>query len=330
MPLFALSSIDYSKVFNPVSCFNNYLDIPAIMAAFVNSSNDDVTATGPAGSKQLQSAYHPVPANPAYSDVTALPWRQHDKKIAYAEHPDQFGLLWLPNSKVAIKKPTVALLHGGCWMRSYDIHHTAALATALAQAGHAVWNIEYRRADEDQSAWPTSLQDVRRGLLALHQLSDYGVTLDEVAILGHSAGGHLALLLAAEAGQLIPSERNGVFVVGLAAITNITTYASGDNSCQQCTALFMGGSPDDIPDAYAAANPTGREITIPVTLLQGDADQVVPRDQFDSLQGETVIRLLQPGAGHFDWLHPGTPAFQTLLRILDRRDETPPADQVSR
>ena len=295
----------------------------------MNSSNNDATGAGSAVSNQGQINYPPVPGNLAYSDVIALPWRQHDIKIAYGEHPDQFGLLWLPNPKVAIKKPTVALLHGGCWMRAYDIHHTAALATALAQAGYPVWNIEYRRADENQSAWPTSLQDVRRGLLALHQLSNYGVTLDEVAILGHSAGGHLALLLAAEASQLIPSECNDVFVVGLAAITDIAAYASGDNSCQRCTALFMGGTPNGIPDAYAAANPIGKEINIPVTLLQGDADQVVPADQFNSLRGKTVTRQLISDAGHFDWIHPGTPAFQTLLHILDRCDDTPANNQVS-
>ena len=262
-------------------------------------------------------AYDPVSADPSYNDVIALPCSPYNEKLSYGDHPDQFGLLWLPNSSKPVNKPTIILVHGGCWLRAYDINHTAALATALAQAGYPVWNLEYRRADENKSAWPTSLQDLRLGVAAFEQLSDFGVAPDERVILGHSAGGHLALLLAAEAEQIFPGKASGMSCVGLAAITDIARYATGNNSCQQSAALFMGGRPVDIPDAYAAASPPAEAIRIPVTLLQGDADQVVPRDQFDSLQAEAVTRVLEPGAGHFDWIHPGTSAFQTLLRVLE-------------
>jgi pimeloyl-ACP methyl ester carboxylesterase len=80
----------------------------------------------------------------------------------------------------------------------------------------------------------------------------------------------------------------------------------------------MGGTPDAIPEAYAAANPSGLRITVPVTLLHGDSDQIVPGEQQERLQGESVTRVLAQGAGHFDWIHPGTPAFQILQQTLAR------------
>jgi acetyl esterase/lipase len=260
--------------------------------------------------------YEPVAPNPVFSDISALPYRSHDHKIPYGDHPDQFGLLWLPAAGVTADKPTIVLVHGGCWLKAYDIGHTRALATALARAGYPVWNLEYRRADQNTSAWPASLQDLQQGIVAMEKLADHGVSDDAVIFIGHSAGGHLALLLAASSQQGYVRGAPGLSVVGLAAITDIARYGAGDNSCQQAARLFMGGAPDDIPDDYAAANPAQLRINAPVTLLQGEVDQIVPREQFDSLPGGNVRRVLEPGAGHFDWVHPGTPAFQTLLQIL--------------
>ena len=264
--------------------------------------------------------YMQVGPDPGFGDVSALPYRHHNHKIPYGDHPDQFGLLWLPDAGLPAEKPTIVLVHGGCWLNAYDISHTRALATALALAGHPVWNLEYRRADENTSAWPASLQDLQQGIIAMQQLAEHGVRDDDVIVVGHSAGGHLALLLAASWPQVYDRKTPVLSVVGLAAITDIARYAQGDNSCQQATTLFMGGAPDDIPDDYAAANPARLRVDVPITLLHGDGDQIVPRDQFEGLRGGNIRRVLDPGAGHFDWIHPGTPAFGTLLRVLAQPD----------
>jgi acetyl esterase/lipase len=277
-----------------------------------------VAASHMAAPEQKDIAYPRAAANPGYDDVTALPHRLHDRKISYGDHPDQFGLLWLPASGLPTGKPTIVLVHGGCWLNAYDITHTSALATALAGAGYPVWNLEYRRADDNTSAWPTSLEDLQRGMSSMVRLAPLGVSADNVIIVGHSAGGHLALLLAAYWQQGPPRSVSGVSVVGLAAITDIARYVQGDNSCQRATALFMGGTPDVLPDDYAAANPAELRISVPVTLLHGDSDQIVPGEQHERLAGENITRVLEPGAGHFDWVHPGAPAFQTLLQTLTR------------
>lgn len=260
-------------------------------------------------------AYHPAPPRPGYADITALPYREPDHVIAYGEHTDQYGLLWLARAPEADAKPTLVLIHGGCWLNAYDISHTRALATALSQAGYPVWSLEYRRADETASAWPDSLDDLQQALSHRQTLAQYGAATGQLILLGHSAGGHLALLLAASLEAAMP---RAVSVVGLAAITDIVRYAAGDNSCQRAVKVFMGGDPQSLPQAYAAANPVALELRLPLTLLHGDRDEIVPLTQAQRLHGDNVTRVVQPGAGHFDWIHPGTPAFQVLLQTLER------------
>lgn len=260
--------------------------------------------------------YAPVSANPAYSDTTALPHRPHQHKIAYGDDPSQYGLLWLPQKNTESSGSLIVLIHGGCWLSAYDITHTFPLATALARHGYPVWNLEYRRSGETGGGWPTSYDDIQRGIRALPALGAFGVSPDQVILIGHSAGGHLALLAASDWEQLFPGKAPRVSAVGLAAITDIKLYAAGDNSCQQATPQFMGSMPEVNGNAYTEANPAERKITAPVTLLQGELDPIVPRAQFERLGGPEVNRVLEPGAGHFDWIHPGTPAFATLVQQL--------------
>ena len=128
-----------------------------------------------------------------------------------------------------------------------------------------------------------------------------------MAGVGHSAGGRLALL----AGAQLPDAKA---IVGLAAITDVVSYSRGDNSCQQATRAFFGGDYESRPDAYREGNPAGRPLHANSVLLHGDAEVIVPPEQA-RLQGASTKTL--EGAGHFDWIHPGTRAFQLLLSTLE-------------
>jgi acetyl esterase/lipase/Tfp pilus assembly protein PilF len=247
--------------------------------------------------------------NVSYKSVTELDFRQADKRLVYGDaNPElQYGLLWLPeNSNPVQKAPLVVLIHGGCWLNAFDIQHSQPLSSALADAGYAVWSLEYRRSGDAGGAWPGSYDDVKQGLAFISSLKDYPVDLDRVVLMGHSAGGHLALLAA--------SETEGVSgVIGLAAITDIIEYSRGENSCQTATLEFMSGPYESNPEAYRAANPTGKAVHERTILLQGDADTIVPPGQ-STLAGASEEMLA--GTGHFDWVHPGTSAYQLLLSTL--------------
>jgi len=255
-------------------------------------------------------AYPSTDANVRYQQVTELGFRPATKKLVYGDDDPglQYGLLWLPeNVEAGEKSPLVVLIHGGCWLNAFNIEHTFPLSTALAQAGYAVWSLEYRRTGDTGGGWPGSFEDIKTGLAFTSELQSYPVDLNRVIVAGHSAGGHLAVL----AGSEFQSFKA---VVGLAAITDIVEYSQGTNSCQKATLGFMNGDYQANPDAYQLANPVGKKLHPNTVLLHGDVDAIVPLRQSTLLNAKSDVLT---AAGHFDWVHPGTPAFQRLLLTLD-------------
>lgn len=251
-----------------------------------------------------------VESNVSYTSVTEVDFTSADHKLVYGDaNPGlQYGLLWLPENLAANEKaPLIVFIHGGCWLNTYDIKHSYPLTSALAQSGYAVWSLEYRRTGDPGGAWPGSFDDIRQGLAYTSRLADYPLDLQRIVVMGHSAGGHLALLAASENQDI-----HGV--IGLAAISDIIDYSRGTNSCQTAALEFMDGPYEAKPAAYQAANPAGRPVHRKTVLLQGDADNIVPLDQ-SQLAGAST--RLHEGGGHFDWVHPGTGAYQLLLSTLE-------------
>lgn len=249
-----------------------------------------------------------VTNNVSYSKVAALAHSPADEKIAYGTESLQYALFWRAKQSGTTKlRPLIILIHGGCWLSAYDIQHTYALSTGLAQAGFNVWSLEYRRSGDVGGGWPGSYDDIKVGILASADYNRGEFDLSNAIVVGHSAGGHLALL----AGGALPNLQG---VIGLAPITDIEEYALGSNSCQQVTKDFMQGKPSDKPQAYRLANPSKQPLHINSIILQGSEDQIVPAFELDKLE-RTVIML--EGVGHFDWIHPGSTAFNTLIEQLN-------------
>ncbi len=248
-----------------------------------------------------------VAADVPYEEVEALPFRPAEHRLAYGEDPAQYALLWNPVlAQDATAKALIVFIHGGCWLNAYDIEHSYGLSTALSQQGYAVLSLEYRRTGDAGGGWPGTFDDIRAALAFTKQLQSSDLNPLPVIALGHSAGGHLALLAGAQDASL-----QGI--VGLAAITDIIDYGRGQNSCETATAQFMGGDFASRTAAYHAANPAELKPHANTFLLQGSADAIVSPTQAN-IPGALTINL--QGAGHFDWLHPGSPAFQTLLSTL--------------
>lgn len=257
----------------------------------------------------------------SFKDVQALKFREADQRIPYGEMESQFVDLWLPRGKVKGPAPVVVLIHGGCWLEQYDISHIRPLATALSNRGFAVWAIEYRRIGQEGGGWPGTFQDISAAVDMLQDFTHKKMHKRNAVFLGHSAGGHLALWAAGRsrltAGQELYRENPylPVGAVGLAAITDLDDYAKGDNSCQKVTPQLMGGIPDQFPRRYEQASPAVLGADVPVILLQGEADGIVPSSQARAMTEARVVAL--EGAGHFDLIHTGTPAFPKLVTVLN-------------
>lgn len=200
----------------------------------------------------------------------------------YGPGPDRFLELTLPDRAGAA--PVVIVVHGGFWRPAYGVELARPLAADLAGAGFAAVAVEYRRVGEG-GGWPGTLADVAAALDCLPGLKEAArLDLTDVAAVGHSAGGQLAAWLAAR-DQLPPG------VPGAAPRVRVTTAVlqAGvldlDAADRQrlgggAVRAFLGGSADEVPERYAAADPvrllpTGAR----VLCVHGSADDVVPVEQ---------------------------------------------------
>jgi acetyl esterase/lipase len=108
----------------------------------------------------------------------------------YGPHASQRADLYVPPGPGP--HPLTVLIHGGSWQKRYGKIFTRALAGDLLRRGYAVWNIEYRRVGAG-GGWPQTFADVAAAIDQLAELEDQRLDLDRVTLIGHSAGGHLAL-----------------------------------------------------------------------------------------------------------------------------------------
>lgn len=257
--------------------------------------------------------YEAVDNNVSYASVQALPVLKPASIHRYGDAPQQFGELWLPAAKK--QHPLLVFIHGGCWLNAFDIQHSHALSSALQSAGFAVWSLEYRRIGDPGGAWPGTFDDIRAGMQLIARLPDERIDKSRVLIAGHSAGGHLALWYGSEYSKLEdkPFELKGI--VGLAPIVDVERYALGDNSCQKATPQLFHGGPAEFPQRYRRYNPVHLATAVNTEIIQGDADRIIPPAQFrQSLFPVTLLK----GAGHFDMIHPGSPAFREFLQTAKR------------
>lgn len=245
--------------------------------------------------------------NVGFGDVLNLSFREADARHEYGTDQFQFAQLWQPVSGPA--RASLILIHGGCWLNQFDIAYTYGMSTALANWGFEVWSLEYRRTGDAGGGWPGTYEDIIAGINSLAESG--AISSENLAILGHSAGGHLALLAGAQS-ELLDVEPE--LIVGLAAISDIVAYAEGSSTCETAVPLFMGGDISERGQQYFDANPINHNVHENSVLMLGDTDEIVPLSQATLSGARTIIST---NAGHFDWSHPETNAFRRLLELLD-------------
>ena len=285
-------------------------------------TSDDTHANSAHANSESSAIYPKKISQVPYSALGVLPTSEADEQFSYGDDLLQTIYTWHGRSSTNEKYADKALIfiHGGCWLNAYGYEHAKGMYHALAELGMGVYVTEYRRVGDEGGGWPGSLDDVTQAIsTALKRIENEG-RYTNIYIAGHSAGGHLALLAAQRlsSSSLNLSRANIKRIIGLAAITDIQSYAMGHNSCQSATAKFMNGTPEDVPTAYQRATPRPTHGSLPITLLQGDADSIVPARH--AVLSGTNQKIIKNG-GHFDWLHPESTSFDALLEVISEHDE---------
>ena len=259
-------------------------------------------------------------------DILSLRPPPADARIAYGSDPNQFLDLRLPSKeKSKAPYPLVINIHGGYWRAKYDLEHAGHLCAALAAKGLATANVEYRRVGNEGGGWPGTFADIRSAYqflvqnAAAHSVSGYNLDPQKGVVMGPSAGGQLAVGLAAHEPSLTR-------VVSLAGVVDLRR-AYQLHLSNDAVVEFLRGTPNDVPDHYREADPT--ELSIPQAqqwLIHGSADDIVPPEFSRDYVAAKVKRadkekedahLLQiAGAGHFDLIDPRSQAWKQVERTV--------------
>ncbi|MEJ7799653.1 MAG: hypothetical protein WKF60_03985, partial [Ilumatobacter sp.] len=185
-----------------------------------------------------------------------------------------------------------------------------------------VWNLEYRRIGDNGGGWPGTFEDVAAGLDALAVAAgDHPLDVDRVAVVGHSAGGHLALWAAGRAA--LPDDAPGsapvvtpVVAIGQGAVVDLTGGAAGGLGAGAVVAL-LGGTPSEYPERYGWATPALGAGPDMVSVV-GSADTIVPSPfSVDPQQPGGVETIEIEGADHFDLIDPASSAWRAVVDRLD-------------
>jgi acetyl esterase/lipase len=246
--------------------------------------------------------------------------------LAYGPDPSQDGDLWCPAG--AGPHPVAVLFHGGFWYHAWERDLMDGLARDLARRGIAAWNVEYRRVGAG-GGWPATGEDAARATDHLVALAPvYGLDLDRVAVLGHSAGAQLALWVAARGRR---GEVHPALVIGMATIADLEeamAARTGGNSVARLlrVGLDSAGDDGDLDVALADASPRARlPIGVPQLLAHAVDDDVVPLSQTTAYAeaaraaGDDVTVLTIEDGGHFGLTDPLSSAWAGVARALQDR-----------
>ena len=196
------------------------------------------------------------------------------------------------------------------------------LAIDLARRGVAAWNVEYRRVGQGGGGWPGTFEDVAAAVDHLAEIED--VDPARVATCGHSAGGHLALWLAARhrlpagvgaAPRIRP--RAAVSQGGVCDLERAWRDDLGDGAVEGLLGPLEAGAGRFAATSPAALAPPG----VPQLLVHGADDDVVPVSQSRAYADRDPLAELAEleDADHFDVVDAAHEAWGVAAEWLSAR-----------
>ncbi|NYG54578.1 prolyl oligopeptidase family serine peptidase [Nocardioides perillae] len=215
-------------------------------------------------------------------------------------------------------KGVVVIVHGGFWRSQYDLSLGQPLSAALVDEGWTALNVEYRRVGNG-GGWPETFDDVAAAVDALAGVDD--VDTSTVLTLGHSAGGHLAVWLAARP-RLEPWRPVRVPITGAVSQAGVLDLVGaheaglGGGAVEQ----FLGGPPSD---EWRLVDPLQQlPLDVPVRCVHGSGDDIVPLGQSETYVeaaraagADAALEVVE--GDHFVVIDPASEAWRVQLRLLE-------------
>ena len=266
-------------------------------------------------------------------ELVKQPTPPANERIPYGKDSLQFGEIRVPAG--AGPFPIAILVHGGCWSAKLEDLPEAVtsfellrpIAAALAEAGIASWNIEYRRLGNDGGGWPGTYLDIGRATDLLRDIAPrYHLDLNRAIAIGHSSGGQLALWLVARHNLPKSSPLHTDSPLSLKGVVDIDgpadleTFRPMEQSMCGGPVItkFIGGTPAEFSSRYREGSVTG---LLPAGARQELFVRAKPA-QMSGLVEQYVgvaekagdpVRMLTLKGNHFDGINPKTPDGEAVM-----------------
>ena len=261
-----------------------------------------------------------------WPDLLERPRPAPDRLIAYGEDALQVVDLWLPEGPGP--HPTVLMVHGGCWQTEIaDRRIMNWIADDLRRRGLAVWNIDYRGVDREGGGYPGTFLDAAAAADALRtHAAAHDLDISRLVATGHSAGGHLALWLAARPRLPEDSPLRGPdpipihAVVSLGGLPDLEEAARppGSGCGTEVIARLTGGRFDD------TSVPRLAPLGIPQILVNGRQDRIIPTAYAEGYAapmraaGDAVEVRMVDRTGQVELIAPESAAWAVAADELER------------
>jgi acetyl esterase/lipase len=208
--------------------------------------------------------------------------------IAYNDDTLQKHLLdiYLPANAAGKKLPLIIFVHGGGWLvndKYADIGYMTKTVAEITSSGYALASIDYRFST--QAVFPAQIQDCNRAVSFLYDNADkYGFDKKRFAVMGFSAGGHLASLLGLSLNNNVkdfamPGKINAFSikaVVDFYGPAELILFPGADNE-KSPEGILIGAAPLERPDLAKAASPVTYvdKNDPPFLIIHGEKDDLV-------------------------------------------------------
>jgi acetyl esterase/lipase len=261
--------------------------------------------------------------------------------VPYAGDTLQKHLLdiYLPQHATA-NTPLIVWVHGGAWMlndKYADMGYMQQTIQGFLQKGYALASVDYRHSTT--APFPAQVQDLNTALQFLHNhAAQYKLDKRRMALIGFSAGGHLASLLALSHNNKVPGFNAGKTNPAFSIRCVLDFYGPSDliaidsspdttvNNARHPVAMLIGAIPVDRPDLARRASPVTYidKNDPPFFIVQGERDESVPNTQSRLLHASLGLAgvkselVMVPGAPHYGVMFDAAWIREKAMEFLDK------------